>query len=43
MEYDKKILVIMSICVMLGTLFLIFGIITSEIEIRKETYDNINN
>lgn len=47
MEYDKRVLVICSICVLLGIIFLLIGIITSEIEISKNQargiYDNCYN
>ena len=35
MEYDKRTLIIMGICVAIGFICLAIGIITSEIEIRK--------
>ena len=47
MYYDKKALVIAGICVVAGTILMLIGIITSEIEIRRnqyeEIYDNTNN
>ena len=47
MEYDRKTLIIAGICIIIGVVFMLLGIITSEIEIRKnqseEIYDNINN
>lgn len=46
-EYDENILKICSICVILATIFLLIGIVTSEIEISKnkarEIYDNSYN
>ena len=43
-EYDGNILKICSICVILATIFLLIGIVTSEIEISKnkvrKIYDN---
>ena len=43
-EYDENILKICSICVIFATIFLLIGIITSEIEIGKNEvrgiYDN---
>ena len=47
MNYDKRVLIIMSICVAIGFICLVFGIITSEIEIRKNQievfYGTFNN
>jgi len=47
MEYDKRAIIIISLCVIIGTILLVSGIILSEIEIRRgkqmEIYDNINN
>lgn len=47
MEYDDKTIFVISICIIFGTILLLIGIITSEIEITKnetkEIYDNFNN
>lgn len=47
MEYDRKELIIAGICIIIGVIFMLLGIITSEIEINKNQskgiYDNINN
>lgn len=47
MYIDRRSLLIMFICVIIGTILLITGIIVSEIEIRKneqmEIYDNFDN
>lgn len=47
MEYDDRALIIMGICVAIGTIMLLIGIISSEVEIvrnqHKEIYDNIND
>lgn len=47
MEYDKRTLIIMGICIAIGFICLAIGIITSEIQIRKnqieEFYENTNN
>ena len=47
MEYDNRVLIIMGLCVAIGTIMLLIGIISSEVEIvrnqHKEIYDNINN
>ena len=47
MEYDSKAIFVISVCIIFGTILLLIGIITSEIEITKnetkEIYDNFNN
>jgi len=43
MKYDERSLLICCICVIIGFILLLFGIITSEIEINKtkgELYGN---
>lgn len=44
MEYDNRAMIIAGICVVVGTILMLIGIITSEIEITKnqteEIYDN---
>jgi hypothetical protein len=43
-EYDNRAMIIAGICVVVGTILMLIGIITSEIEITKnqteEIYDN---
>lgn len=47
MYIDRRSLLIISICVIIGTILLITGIVLSEIEITRnqktEIYDYINN
>jgi len=47
MYIDRRALLIISICVIIGTILLITGIVLSEIEITRnqkmEIYDYINN
>lgn len=44
MNYDNRAMIIAGICVVAGTILMLIGIITSEIEITKnqteEIYDN---
>lgn len=35
MEYDEKALTLCALCIIFGCIFLIIGVITSEIEINK--------
>lgn len=47
MNYDNRAMIIAGICVVVGTILMLIGIITSEIEIiknkEKEIYDKSNN
>lgn len=47
MEYDNRAMIIAGICVVLGTILSLIGIITSEIQIQRyeyeEIYGNTNN
>lgn len=47
MDYDNRAMIIAGICVIVGTILMLIGIITSEIEIRKneakEIYDKFDN
>lgn len=47
MNYDNRAMIIAGICVVVGTILMLIGIITSEIEITKnqakEIYDKSNN
>lgn len=47
MNYDNIAMIIAGICVVVGTILMLIGIITSEIEItknkEKEIYDKSNN
>ncbi len=46
MKYDLRSIVIVCLCIFLGIIFIILGVITKEIEISKENnmviYDNFN-
>lgn len=47
MEYDRRALIIAGICIVIGTILMLIGVITSEIEINinqsEEIYDNVND
>lgn len=47
MEYDRRALIIAGICIAIGTILMLIGIVTSEIDIirnqSEEIYDNVND